>query len=369
MTCYFKMMVLLMLVVSMCGVSARGEAIYYGHYNGNTGNGGLDLDYAAPGLTAAINTGVNVGIDSGGKFGQALSADGSASGGSANLTYLSNAAGGETLDQMSGREGTISFWLKPTWAINEGDVVHNLVTLTGTAAGSDIYRFWIYHDPLFSRLKAEVRQANGTTSLIYYDIDPSDWTTDEYMHIAFAWKQGTMGNPGTSQGALYLNGTLGGFSSYRDWDYQTPVDQLGISVGSRAVGYVGFDFNGLLDELIVSNTYDYAEVGYGDVGSQVFDVPTTEFPYETELLEGDANRDGVVSAGDYASVQANFGSTGDPGILGDANGDGVVSAGDYASVQANFGNTSSGATVVPEPMTISLLIFTGIGVSLRRKRK
>ena len=57
-------------------------------------------------------------------------------------------------------------------------------------------------------------------------------------------------------------------------------------------------------------------------------------------IPGDANGDGVVSAGDYASVQANFGNTGVSYIPGDANGDGVVSAGDYASVQANFGNTA-----------------------------
>ncbi len=85
------------------------------------------------------------------------------------------------------------------------------------------------------------------------------------------------------------------------------------------------------------------------------------------LLEGDANRDGVVSAGDYAAVQANFGSTGEPGILGDANGDGVVSAGDYASVQANFGNTAGGA-VVPEPTTLTLLGL-GIAAMIRRRKK
>ena len=83
------------------------------------------------------------------------------------------------------------------------------------------------------------------------------------------------------------------------------------------------------------------------------------------LLEGDANRDGVVSAGDYSSVQANFGSTGEPGIPGDANGDGVVSAGDYSSVQANFGNTS-GVGIVPEPATISLLVTVSV-MLLNRK--
>ncbi len=86
-----------------------------------------------------------------------------------------------------------------------------------------------------------------------------------------------------------------------------------------------------------------------------------------ELLDGDANRDGVVSAGDYASVQANFGSTGDPGILGDANGDGVVSAGDYASVQANFGNTAPTASTVPEPLTISLFTISSLVLLKRRK--
>ncbi len=46
----------------------------------------------------------------------------------------------------------------------------------------------------------------------------------------------------------------------------------------------------------------------------------------------------------YASIQSNFGHTLDAEdpvgtvLLGDANGDGVVSAGDYASIQANFGN-------------------------------
>lgn len=84
------------------------------------------------------------------------------------------------------------------------------------------------------------------------------------------------------------------------------------------------------------------------------------------FLYGDANHDGVVSAGDYAAVQSNFGNVG-TGILGDANDDGVVSAGDYAAVQANFGNTS-GAGVVPEPATISLIVFGGFSL-IRRKRK
>ena len=87
---------------------------------------------------------------------------------------------------------------------------------------------------------------------------------------------------------------------------------------------------------------------------------------------GDANGDGVVSAGDYAAVQANFGNTGDPGILGDANGDGLVSAGDYACIQSNFGNaapaTASSANNVPEPGTIFILACGAVAIFRRHRR-
>jgi len=93
--------------------------------------------------------------------------------------------------------------------------------------------------------------------------------------------------------------------------------------------------------------------------------------FTPEFILGDANRDGVVSAGDYAAVQANFGNAGVEGFLvGDANGDGIVSAGDYACIQANFGNSApaSSAISTPEPMTLSLLSLGGLAL-LKRKRK
>ena len=65
------------------------------------------------------------------------------------------------------------------------------------------------------------------------------------------------------------------------------------------------------------------------------------------LVYGDANRDGVISATDYAAVQANFGNLGEEGLLGDANGDGVVSAGDFSSIQLNFLHESTPATPTP----------------------
>ena len=55
-------------------------------------------------------------------------------------------------------------------------------------------------------------------------------------------------------------------------------------------------------------------------------------------------------------------------LLGDANHDGLVSADDYASVQANFGNTSGGMSAVPEPATLGLLAIGLIAVLRKRSR-
>jgi hypothetical protein len=58
-----------------------------------------------------------------------------------------------------------------------------------------------------------------------------------------------------------------------------------------------------------------------------------------------------------------------PFLEGDANGDGVVSAGDYAAVQANFGNTlPEGGATTPEPATICMVTMGMVAV-VRRRRK
>ena len=109
------------------------------------------------------------------------------------------------------------------------------------------------------------------------------------------------------------------------------------------------------------------EVHYDNISITVETEPTD--PPPPVLLLGDANRDDVVSADDYASVQANFGDTGVAGIPGDANIDGLVSADDYSSVQSNFGNTQEADSVpVPEPATLALLSASSL-LLLKRKRK
>jgi hypothetical protein len=118
---------------------------------------------------------------------------------------------------------------------------------------------------------------------------------------------------------------------------------------------------GTLDLLSQLNSNGYLDVVVTDDSAADFMKLTVVH----EPLAGDANRDGVVSAADYAAIQAYFGQTGDPGMPGDANGDGVVSAGDYASVQANFGNTAPTMTI-PEPATMSLLVLGGVGILRKR---
>ncbi len=149
-------------------------------------------------------------------------------------------------------------------------------------------------------------------------------------------------------------------------------DVTGITVATHSFTDITLDDvgNGIIVYVANQTRPWYIDPNDGRRGTtaQAFvDNITIDIDAAPELLLGDSNRDGVVSAGDYAAVQSNFGNTGEPGILGDANADGVVSAGDYASVQANFGNTA-GAEIVPEPATISLLAVGALAMRIRRRK-
>ena len=170
---------------------------------------------------------------------------------------------------------------------------------------------------------------------------------------------------GGDEGAAHLQ-LVDLFDNQPDWEGSEAlyVKELILGEGST------LDLNGL--SLYSLNVYLDGTVDWngGTIFEGITEADSTIWTdnFDLATLVGDANRDGVVSVDDYASVQANLGSTGEPGLPGDANYDGAVSADDYASVQANFGDTAGmGGVPVPEPTTIGLLAM-GL-VAILRKRK
>ena len=82
---------------------------------------------------------------------------------------------------------------------------------------------------------------------------------------------------------------------------------------------------------------------------------------------GDANIDGIVDIGDFASLAANFNMPfGAVWESGDFNYDNAVDIGDFSILAANFGFTGpTDRATVPEPAGAALLAALGV---LRRRR-
>ena len=138
---------------------------------------------------------------------------------------------------------------------------------------------------------------------------------------------------------------LVGWTVFFDDDNDGTLDTGEINVATDANGDYAFlsvaqgDYT--VAEVMQSGWYQTFPAGDGThmmtlVPGQI----ANNIDFGNQLFPGDANRDGVVSADDFASVQDNFGDTGVPGIPGDATGDGTVSSDDYGSVQTNFGNVA-----------------------------
>ncbi len=147
-----------------------------------------------------------------------------------------------------------------------------------------------------------------------------------------------------SQHAYSGGAELDGFVSPED--YLLVLDHFGSTAnGNYYAGILSICDNSYLDEetfrIMVAQLLNESSGNYyaglvNSSGGGFFNpglVPSTG--PSSDHIYGDANGDGVVSAEDYISVQANFGATGSSSdhIYGDANGDGVVSADDYASIQ------------------------------------
>ncbi len=89
-------------------------------------------------------------------------------------------------------------------------------------------------------------------------------------------------------------------------------------------------------------------------------------------LEGDFNDDGIVDAADYTVWRDNFGATDESSLNGNGSGSGGVDEADYDLWVSNFGETldvESSSASVPEPSSLTVLLFSVVGsVCQRRKR-
>jgi hypothetical protein len=195
------------------------------------------------------------------------------------------------------------------------------------------------------------------------------------------------GNPGTQTNSPLPAAedliTLGTFTIGSTSAGQTvSFDNLNLAVFlNLAAFYESDDMAGLATIVIEQIASSSAASFYSHEGSETFaprlilDAIMAEAP---ELLVGDYNGDGKVSAADYTVWRDTLGSTTDLRANGDDS-NSVIDLDDYQVWLDNYGNTSEGgsgssvgSTAVPEPGAIVLLAFASIAWlcgSPRRWRK
>ena len=166
---------------------------------------------------------------------------------------------------------------------------------------------------------------------------------------------------------------------------------LELKLGSAADFNATFNFVDLAGGLEVSLTNGYAPApgtdwklfGCATSAAAAFTTITPGFHTEvrgTDLYlvagtirhSGDANNDGRVNVGDLGILAGKWGQTdffGKSWDTGDFNGDDVVNVGDLGILAGAWGwvGTPAGATNVPEPATLALLVLGGLAM-LRRRR-
>ena len=85
-------------------------------------------------------------------------------------------------------------------------------------------------------------------------------------------------------------------------------------------------------------------------------------------IPGDVDGNGSVEFADFLVLSNTFGQTVDAGTGADIDGDGEVAFADFLLLSANFGQTA-GASAVPEPSAISLLLLPLACLGLARRRR
>jgi len=103
-----------------------------------------------------------------------------------------------------------------------------------------------------------------------------------------------------------------------------------------------------------------------EYGVTTLDWGTAELLVLAELLQGDANVDGVVGIADLSAVADNYGKPGG-WKQGDFNGDDVVGIADLSALADHYGESVGGT--VPEPTCLALALPAAVAVLRRRRRE
>lgn len=148
--------------------------------------------------------------------------------------------------------------------------------------------------------------------------------------------------------------------------------------------------NGAITHTLSSGDSDMKQMVFHLQGRDVTPSRTgNEVDAINKLLNGDANFDGVVGAGDFNLLATNFGLSNMKWSAGDFNFDGVVGAGDFNLLATTFGLSLAGGrpgltaqdwsalesfgesigSPVPEPGAAAIVILGGIPALLRRRRR